>query len=77
MYKNLRNLSLIISTYYYRYFRDEMTARNVHVINKLRSNTQRVPKKVSDTLRCHNQTAGLKYSFPRDVRFDGVTIRSI
>ena len=50
-----------------RYFREEMKARNVYVINKLRWD-HRALKNVPSALRHHNQSGGRKYEFPKKVR---------
>lgn len=49
-----------------RYFREEMTARNVYVINKLGWD-RRALQDVPSTLREYNSTRGRKYDFPENV----------
>lgn len=49
-----------------RYFREEMKARNVYVINKLRWD-HRALKNVPSALRDHNRNGGRKYEFPENV----------
>lgn len=49
-----------------RYFREEMTARNVYVINKLRWD-RRALQNVSSALRDYNNTGGRTYDFPENV----------
>lgn len=51
---------------YVRYFRDEMTARNKYVINKLGWD-RRAFQNVPSTLRDYNSTGSRKYDFPENV----------
>lgn len=52
------------------YFKNEVTERNIYVINKLRNvaTAGRALTAVSTTLRNHNQNGGRKFDFPDDVR---------
>ncbi len=52
----------------HRYFRAEMTARNVYVINKLRWD-RHDSMTVASALRDHNLNGGRKYEFPENVCF--------
>lgn len=49
-----------------RYFKEEMTARNVYVIRKLRWDRS-AHKNVASALKDYNQTGGRKYDFPESV----------
>lgn len=57
---------LVVSRLPARYFKEEMTARNVYVINKLRWD-RRALKNVASALKDYNQTGGRKYDFPETV----------
>lgn len=52
-----------------RYFRDEMIARNVFVINKLRWD-RRANKSVGPVLKHFNRNSRRKFHFPKNVRTD-------
>ncbi|CAM9252367.1 unnamed protein product [Pylaiella littoralis] len=55
------------------YFREEMTARNVYVINKLGWD-RRALQDVPSTLREYNSTRGRKYDFPENINEDPMAI---
>eukprot|EP00903_Cladosiphon_okamuranus_P009418 g8982.t1 len=55
------------------YFREEMKARNVYVINKLRSD-RRALKNVPSALRDHNRNGGRKYQFPENINEDPLAV---
>ncbi|CAM9837831.1 unnamed protein product [Ectocarpus sp. 12 AP-2014] len=56
-----------------KYFKEEMTTRNVYVINKLRWD-RRALKNVASALKDYNRTGGRKYDFPETINQDPMAI---